>query len=369
MSRYDEKEMTAPRLTLRTRLGAAGEHSLYHHRPGHQSIKTRLRFVLCALVGLPALLYLWVVLLTDKRSQAFISPVLSNATNILWLTAHPDDESMFFAPSILNLLTEHQASNGTVFTPTGHILSLSAGNADGLGAARTVEMRAACWALNIASENCIVLDQQALPDSMHVWWPEDVIRYWTKVYIEKWKIDLIVTFDENGISGHANHRAINAALVKAVNTDLDFPSVFTLRTTRSVLFKYASILSFPYVRLAHRNRLHRPLRTIQWDPDVQPIASQKHAFLSQQPEFPESLVQNGYAHPLSVHPSLLINSPAQYLRSRTGFKQHKSQVVWFRRFYMFLSRYMWFNELEKVVRVHERVVNLGAIREAQKNAL
>lgn len=179
----------------------------------------------------------------------------------------------------------------------------------------------------------------------------------------------IITFDEDGISGHPNHRAINAALVKAVNRDLSFPTVFTLRSTRSVVFKYASILSFPYVRLSYRSRLHKPLPELEWDPEAHPIPKQKHPFLSSSPQFPLARTPLGYAHPFSTHPSLLINSPSQYLASRTAFKQHKSQVVWFRRFYMLLSRYMWFNELEKVVRVHERVVNLGAVREAQKNAL
>lgn len=67
---------------------------------------------------------------------------------------------MFFAPSLFNLLSEHEAPNGTHIRPTGHILSLSAGNKDGLGATRTVEMRGACLAYGIQPENCIVLDQE-----------------------------------------------------------------------------------------------------------------------------------------------------------------------------------------------------------------
>jgi hypothetical protein len=89
-----------------------------------------------------------------------------------------DDESMFFAPSIYNLLAEHRAPNGSDITPTGHVLSLSAGkllaylytyivthlhatgNAEGLGQTRTIEMRAACLMLGISSEHCIALDQE-----------------------------------------------------------------------------------------------------------------------------------------------------------------------------------------------------------------
>lgn len=79
---------------------------------------------------------------------------------ILLLPCIADDESMFFAPSLLNLLSEHEAPNGTHITPTGHILSLSSGDKDGLGATRTIEMRGACLAYGIHPENCIVLDQE-----------------------------------------------------------------------------------------------------------------------------------------------------------------------------------------------------------------
>lgn len=82
-------------------------------------------------------------------------------------------------------------------------------------------MRAACLALGIASEHCIVLDQQwvivneaglnfvartqltssfrltrTLPDSMQTWWPEDVIESWTRIYLDKWDIDTVGAFAE-----------------------------------------------------------------------------------------------------------------------------------------------------------------------------
>lgn len=179
----------------------------------------------------------------------------------------------------------------------------------------------------------------------------------------------IVTFDEGGVSGHANHRALAAAMTKAVNIDLEFPKVFILRTTRSVISKYSALGFYPYVRLSHRWRLNHPLPELRWDPDVHPIAKQKHDFLPNDPEFTPAQLRNGYVHPYSTHASLLINSPWQYLKARGAFKQHKSQVLWFRRLYMFASRYMWYNELEKIVPVHVRIVDEGKIRQSQKDAL
>lgn len=181
----------------------------------------------------------------------------------------------------------------------------------------------------------------------------------------------IITFDETGISGHANHRAINAALVKTVNRDDNLPPVFQLRTTRSVLSKYSSMFFYPYVRLSHLWRLNHPLPLLEWDPEKWPVQTLKREFLASYPKFGPEHFRSGHAHPFSTHPTLLVNSPYQYLKSRTAFKQHRTQIVWFRRLYMMFSRYMWFNELEKVVPVHLRVVNLGKIRDARqpKNSL
>ena len=128
---------------------------------------------------------------------------------------------------------------------------------------------------------------------------------------------------------------------------------------------------YSYVRSSHLWRLRHPLPTIEWDPEVWPIGKQKHEFLPEEPKFKPHHFRSGHSHPFSTHPTLLVNSPWQYLKSRTAFKQHKTQVVWFRRLYMMFSRYMWFNELEKVVPVHLRVVDLGKVRaaKAQRNSL
>jgi N-acetylglucosaminylphosphatidylinositol deacetylase len=55
-----------------------------------------------------------------------------NSQNILLVTAHPDDEAMFFAPTILSL--SRKSSLGLFH------LCLSSGNADGLGIIRKAEL-------------------------------------------------------------------------------------------------------------------------------------------------------------------------------------------------------------------------------------
>lgn len=66
---------------------------------------------------------------------------------ILLLTAHPDDECMFFAPTLLALLRETHGDakkNSEV-----HSLCLSNGDADGLGAIREKELEESLDVLGI----------------------------------------------------------------------------------------------------------------------------------------------------------------------------------------------------------------------------
>ncbi|KNZ54117.1 hypothetical protein VP01_303g5 [Puccinia sorghi] len=215
------------------------------------------------------------------QGEWWVSPNLTRADRILLVVAHPDDECLFFSPTLLNILSprfvnrtlsyhatnlsSHTPPSITLETPRGHILSLSSGekpvmidnrarNADGLGIKRAREMRASCWAMGIPSTACIVLDHPDLPDSMSVWWPETTIAEYVKLYVDLWKIDAIITFDHHGVSGHANHRAIAAALSRMVHTEREFPMTFMLRS-RSLVEKYMGLIWLPYSVYRHgRNR-------------------------------------------------------------------------------------------------------------------
>ena len=57
------------------------------------------------------------------------------AKNILLITAHPDDESLFFTPTILSLVEKSRNTSMNFYQ-----LCLSVGNAEGLGETRKVEL-------------------------------------------------------------------------------------------------------------------------------------------------------------------------------------------------------------------------------------
>lgn len=85
---------------------------------------------------------------------------------VLIVTAHPDDECMFFAPTILAL------------TRAGievHVLCLSRGNHDGLGEIRAKELQASCTTLGIRPEHCQALEDPQLQDHpTDLWTPQAV---------------------------------------------------------------------------------------------------------------------------------------------------------------------------------------------------
>ncbi|KAJ9180910.1 hypothetical protein P3X46_009097 [Hevea brasiliensis] len=73
--------------------------------------------------------------------------------NVLLVVAHPDDESMFFSPTISYLISRGHNL---------HILCLSIGNADGMGNARKHELYKACAVLKVPVQQVNVLDHPEL---------------------------------------------------------------------------------------------------------------------------------------------------------------------------------------------------------------
>jgi N-acetylglucosaminylphosphatidylinositol deacetylase len=73
--------------------------------------------------------------------------------NVMFVIAHPDDESMFFSPTI------------NYFTSTAcnlHILCFSTGNADGMGSIRDQELHRACAVLKVPLQQLKILDHPNL---------------------------------------------------------------------------------------------------------------------------------------------------------------------------------------------------------------
>lgn len=132
------------------------------------------------------------------RERLIVSIRALPAGPVLLVTAHPDDESMFFVPIIRAL----QRAGHPV-----HCLCLSTGNWEGLGAARSGELQAAGRVLGLASVT--VWDEPVrLPDGPRQRWEAPAVEAALREYLSRAdtpSFRLLLTFDARGVSGHANH--------------------------------------------------------------------------------------------------------------------------------------------------------------------
>ncbi|XP_055546312.1 N-acetylglucosaminyl-phosphatidylinositol de-N-acetylase [Wyeomyia smithii] len=213
-----------------------------------------------------------------------------HANRALLVTAHPDDECMFFGPTILEL----RRRNCRIF-----LLCLSEGNYGQRGDQRRQELWDACESLGIKPEDITLLNATHLRDDPALEWKAVTIANQILKYLESLEIDLMVTFDKDGISGHPNHSAIYYATASLCLSGL-IPykcKVLTLETV-NICRKYISVLDLPLTLLLSTN-----WAVLNWQS--------------------RRAVQN-------------------------AMRLHRSQMVWFRKLYIMFSRYMVINSLREI---------------------
>lgn len=153
-----------------------------------------------------------IVLHKDEMSN---DKTVGKNQSILLVTAHPDDEVMFFTPLLLKYNKRQKTGNRSSMDGDAaeekqsefHILCLSTGNYEGLGSIRSAEL-VKCAAMFDIPDRCVtIVDDPLLPDSMSAVWPEEHIAEIVSEKIDAIKPEAIYTFDEYGVSGHPNHIA------------------------------------------------------------------------------------------------------------------------------------------------------------------
>ncbi|EHA52719.1 hypothetical protein MCOR27_002524 [Pyricularia oryzae] len=248
-------------------------------------------------------------------------PALRNK-RICLLIAHPDDEAMFFAPTVL-ALTRPETGNHV------KILCLSSGNADGLGETRKKELVKSGMLLGLRNEDDVfVIESDAFQDSMTATWDATAISsLLTSAFVPNpaagAMIDVLVTFDKGGVSSHPNH----ISLYHGARAFVSSGSAVDLYTLTSVPFlrKYASIID-AFMTLA-----------MSWG--LQGVSEAKS---------PERLVFMNSLMPGKAQEGGGSNDGgASYGTAwRAMTEAHKSQMVWFRYGWITLSRYMVVNDLK-----------------------
>uniref|UniRef100_A0A8C5QWF7 N-acetylglucosaminylphosphatidylinositol deacetylase n=1 Tax=Leptobrachium leishanense TaxID=445787 RepID=A0A8C5QWF7_9ANUR len=179
-----------------------------------------------ATVLLVGSLLLWWACSRWRDALSERAPVLPcTARAALLLIAHPDDECMFFAPTILGLLREQRQL---------HVLCFSTGNYYNQGEIRKNELIHSCTALGIPPSN--VTD---LPDNPNVQWNTDLLSDLILNHIKEKKIDTVPLHTHHNIT-------MSIFLVEVIHAGSVFIGcgVLVLETV-NVFRKYLSLLDLP----------------------------------------------------------------------------------------------------------------------------
>ncbi|KAF9074839.1 putative deacetylase LmbE-like domain-containing protein, partial [Rhodocollybia butyracea] len=224
---------------------------------------------------------------------------------VLLVTAHPDDECLFFAPTILGL-TSHNQEN--FFS-----LCLSIGDADGLGHIRREEYDKSLDVLGISKANRMVLDDPSLKDGMDNFWDPHYIADVVAEFVALHNITTILTFDGDGVSGHPNHKAIPYGIQHMIST---YPFSLLQNSTS----KNDSVMHG--IALWLGRFIFEPFG---WRSFIQ-ASQDKHK-----------------ATPVFVA------GIENYLVALRAMRQHWSQLVWFRWLNVLFSSYMWVNRWGEVI--------------------
>ncbi|CAI5732130.1 unnamed protein product [Hyaloperonospora brassicae] len=178
-----------------------------------EELQTRLEALKHLLLGANVLLFVAAALVFVVPFQREPNESSAPTKRALLVTAHPDDESMFFLPLVHSLQLRSSAGRDKWET---HLLCLSRGNFDGLGAVREQELRACAGHIGLATPHVHVLEEPELQDGMQNHWDTSRIAAIVLDYVDKHRIDAVFTFDGYGVSGHPNHIATHCGVKQAL---------------------------------------------------------------------------------------------------------------------------------------------------------
>ncbi|CAK7903537.1 N-acetylglucosaminyl-phosphatidylinositol de-N-acetylase [[Candida] anglica] len=271
---------------------------------------------------------------------------LTNST-VLFVVAHPDDEVMFFSPSVIEA---SKPQNGNLV----RLLCLSNGDASdvSMGTIRAAELKSAARILGIHTNDVEVLEDGQFKDGMSESWDIDQVADTieqavssaitttmakspsvTTVRAAREQI-VVVTFDSQGVSNHPNHISLHHGAVQwykkyqRSQVDTKRPRGTSLLFLRSLSFfeKYSFTLVTNCELFAeHVSRLVLG-NIFKLNVNI--------AFFS----------RASASSPVTFYSDLNMLSVA-YAAMAYG---HFSQMVWFRYGWLIFSRYLTFNQLVPV---------------------
>jgi N-acetylglucosaminylphosphatidylinositol deacetylase len=233
--------------------------------------------------------------------------------------AHPDDESMFFVPTIRAL----KESGETVW-----LLCLTTGDYDGLGKEREKELYRAGRLLELDK----VIVKNNLQDHPSNRWPRSQVKSEIEQALKEGLAQentpydhvVLLTFDERGVSGHVNHIDTFYGVCDLVQKKTLY-SVLQGSSGRGELNLQAWLLE------SERNSIMKYIPVLEWG----------LLLLSLVASWKPSSTSTGTFHRRVYR----CHQPALNWRAMAA---HKSQFVWYRRFFVVFSCYTYVNRLHPI---------------------
>lgn len=245
-------------------------------------------------------------------------------SSVYFVIGHPDDEVMFFSPSLVEI-TKPKHGNHV------HLVCFSRGDAvhESFGNIRSQELVNSARIIGIPEQDVIILDKYK--DGMDVEWSaKDISASLAQIIKKDSQNTTVITFDEHGVSNHANHISLYYGTREYFRTHVGSNDKFRLYVLKTLNFweKY-SFTVLTNVELFF-DLLSKFVFSNLLKINVN-VSFFNHFHSSHLPQ-------------VKVYSDLNMLS-LSYAAMAYG---HYSQMVWFRYGWIFFSRYLTFNHLVQI---------------------
>ena len=271
---------------------------------------------------------------------------MKQSTIFILVIAHPDDESMFFMPTLHTLMNKSAPSDTSGDNGSNNneclILCLSNGNYNGLGMQRTEELKRAASIIS-PSLKVSVLNHPDLQDGPKTPWSRSCVEGVMVEFLERRCSNLakvktnyhkqnviILTFDECGVSGHPNHVDTYLGLIH-------FHNKFT-QSNQNEKGRLQNLSQKVNLQLQVLETIHNPF--VKYFPFVELLCILivtcckiiAYSFILEQSVSTDDV---GVLDYYMFNPRLVWRA----------MKAHSTQFVWYRRLFVIFSRYNYVNNL------------------------
>ncbi|XP_020572024.1 probable N-acetylglucosaminyl-phosphatidylinositol de-N-acetylase isoform X2 [Phalaenopsis equestris] len=184
------------------------------------------------------------------------------------------------------------------------ILMTNPCNAEGKGNIRKEELYRACATLKVPLQQIKIVDHPDLQDGFGKPWSHQLLATFVEEEIKKHCIDVLISFDNYGVSGHPNHRDVHNGICIFLHKNVEINIEAWELISTNIIRKYIGPVDI-------------------WISLLSSLSGQNG-----------SICCMPNLHPLKCYQAMA---------------EHYSQWLWFRKLFVVLSRYTYVNTLRRII--------------------